>query len=114
MPEIVNSDQGSHFTSEKFTSQFLTAGARVSMDGRGRYVDNIFTERLWRSFKQEEVYLADYDTPHEARQGLSSYLKFYNEVRPHQLLGNLTSAVVHAKPHRLLRKQPLQKGDSPP
>ncbi|BDI30569.1 integrase [Capsulimonas corticalis] len=114
VPEIVNSDQGSHFTSEKFTSQFLTAGARVSMDGRGRYLDNIFTERLWRSVKQEEVYLAHYETPREARQGLSSYLKFYNEVRPHQSLGNLTPAVVHAKPHQLLRKQPLQKGDSPP
>ncbi|WP_119324925.1 IS3 family transposase [Capsulimonas corticalis] len=104
VPEIVNSDQGSHFTSEQFTSQFLTAGARVSMDGRGRYVNNIFTERLWRSVKQEEVYLAHYETPREARQGLASYLKFYNEVRPHQSLGNLTPAIVHAEPHRLLRK----------
>ncbi|BDI31499.1 hypothetical protein CCAX7_35500 [Capsulimonas corticalis] len=104
VPEIVNSDQGSHFTSEKFTSQFLTAGARVSMDGRGRYVDNIFTERLWGSVKQEEVYLADYETPRQARQGLASYLKFYNEVRPHQSLGYLTPAIVHAEPHRLLRK----------
>jgi putative transposase len=74
------------------------------MDGHGRYVDNIFTERLWRSVKQEEVYLADYETPREARQGLASYLKFYNEVRPHQSLGNLTPSVVHAEPHRLLRK----------
>ena len=104
VPEIVNSDQGSHFTSERFTSPFLNVGTRVSMDGRGCYVDNIFTERLWRSVKQEEVYLADYETPRQARQGLASYLKFYNEVRPHQSLGNLTPALVHAEPHRLMRK----------
>ena len=63
VPEIINSDQGSHFTSERFTSRALAAGARVSMDGHGRDVDNIFTERLWRSVKDEEVYLADYETP---------------------------------------------------
>lgn len=101
VPEIINSDQGSHFTSERFTSQVLSAGARVSMDGRGRYVDNIFTERLWRSVKYEEVYLADYETPREARQGLSSYLQFYNQERPHQALGYLTPAAVHAEPSRL-------------
>lgn len=101
VPEIVNSDQGSHFTSERFTGCFLAAGARVSMDGRGRFVDNIFTERLWRTVKYEEVYLADYGTPREARQGLSSYLRFYNEERPHQALGNLTPAAVHAEPGRL-------------
>ncbi len=71
------------------------------MDGRGRYVDNIFTERLWRSVKYEEVYLTDYETPREARAGLSSYLRFYNEQRPHQALGNLTPAAVHAEPDRL-------------
>ncbi len=101
VPVIVNSDQGSHFTSERFTSRVLSAGARVSMDGRGRYVDNIFTERLWRTVKYEEVYLADYETPRDARAGLSSYLRFYNEQRPHQALGNLTPAVVHAEPDRL-------------
>ena len=104
VPEIVNSDQGSHFTSEKFTGRFLKVGARISMDGRGRYVDNIFTERLWRSVEQEEVYLADYETPRQARQGLASYLKFYNEVRPHQSLGYLTPALVHDEPNRLIRK----------
>jgi putative transposase len=101
VPEIVNSDQGSHFTSERFTARVLAAGAQVSMDGRGRYVDNIFTERLWRTVKYEEVYLADYETPREARLGLSSYLQFYNEQRPHQALGNLTPALVHAEPDRL-------------
>ena len=101
VPEIINSDQGSHFTSERYTGRVLAAGARVSMDGRGRYVDNIFTERLWRTVKYEEVYLADYETPKEARAGLSSYLRFYNEQRPHQALGNLTPALVHAEPDRL-------------
>ncbi len=101
VPEIINSDQGSHFTSERFTGRVLSAGARVSMGGRGRYVDNIFTERLWRSVKYEEVYLADYETPREARQGLSSYLTFYNQERPHQALGYLTPAAVHAEPSRL-------------
>ena len=103
VPEIINSDQGSHFTSERFTGRVLAAGARVSMDGRGRFVDNIFTERLWRSVKYEEVYLADYETPKEARSGLASYLAFYNQERPHQALGYLTPAAVHAAPGRLAK-----------
>ena len=101
VPEIINSDQGSHFTSERFTGRVLAAGARVSMDGRGRYVDNIFTERLWRTVKHEEVYLVDYETLREARVGLSSYLSFYNQERPHQALNYLTPAAVHAEPGRL-------------
>jgi len=94
-PEIVNSDQGSHFTSSRFTERFLAAETRISMDGRGRYVDNIFTERLWRSVKYEEVYLSQYASPREARQGLTRYLKFYNERRPHQALGYRTPATVY-------------------
>lgn len=85
VPEIVNSDrdcasdQGSHFTSQRFTEPLREAGAKISMDarasdGRGKYVDNIFTERLWRSVKYEEVYLSEYETPRDARQGLSRYL----------------------------------------
>lgn len=77
VPRIINSDQGSHFTSERFTRCFLEAGAKVSMDGRGRFVDNIFTERLWRSVKYEEVYLSEYETPRAARSGLSRYMQFY-------------------------------------
>lgn len=73
------------------------------MDGRGRFVDNIFTERLWRTVKYEEVYLADYETPKDARQGLGSYFGFYNQERPHQALGYLTPAAVHADPDRLLK-----------
>ena len=99
VPEIINSDQGSHFTTERFTSCFTKAGTRISMDGRGRYVDNIFTERLWRSVKQEEVYLKEYYCPRDVRQGLSWYLSFYNERRPHQALGNATPAQIYnAKP----------------
>ena len=105
VPEIVNSDQGSHFASERFTGRVLAAGARVSMDGRGRYVDNIFTERLWRAVKYEEVYLADHETPKEARAGLSSYLHFYNERHPHQALGNLTPSAVYAEPDQLKTKE---------
>jgi len=95
VPEIVNSDQGSHFTSERFTGRFSAAGARISMDGRGRFVDNIFTERLWRSVKYEEVYLSEYACPREVRQGLGRYLRFYNERRPHQALGYRTPAQVY-------------------
>ena len=94
-PEIVNSDQGSHFTSKQFTERFLTAGTKVSMDGRGRFADNIFTERLWRSVKYEEVYLTEYETPRQTRQGIDRYLTYYNEERPHQALGYKTPAQIH-------------------
>ena len=96
-PQIINSDQGSHFTSERFTGRFLCAGARISMDGRGRCMDNIFTERLWRTVKYEEVYLSEYASPREARQGLSRYLSFYNTGRPHQALGYKTPAQVYSR-----------------
>lgn len=105
VPEIMNSDQGSHFTSERFTGRFESAGSRVSMDGRGRCMDNIFTERLWRSVKYEEVYLSEYDSPRDARRGLSRYLSFYNQGRPHQALGYRTPAQVYAKPACLEGKE---------
>jgi putative transposase len=85
-PEIWNTDQGSQFTSPQLTSQLEAAGVRISMDGKGRAHDNIFTERLWRSLKYEEVYLADYDNPREARVGIGQYFQFYNTERPHQAL----------------------------
>lgn len=90
VPEIFNSDQGSQFTSEVFTSRLETAGIRISWDGRGRVWDNIFVERLWRSVKWEEVYLKDYDSVPEAIDGLGSYFRFYNTQRPHQSLGYRT------------------------
>ncbi len=98
IPQIVNSDQGSHFTSERFTERFLAAGVKISMDGRGRCMDNIFTERLWRSVKYEEVYLSEYASPKEAREGIGRYLAFYNQERSHQALGYATPATIYAMP----------------
>jgi putative transposase len=95
IPQIINSDQGSHFTSERFTRPFLAAGSRISMDGRGRYLDNIFVERLWRSVKYEEVYLSEYANLRDARQGLTRYLLFYNQQRPHQALSYHTPAEIY-------------------
>jgi putative transposase len=95
VPAIFNSDQGSHFTSPQYIERLLAKQVAVSMDGRGRALDNIFTERLWRTVKYEEVYLHDYQTPREARQHLSRYLRFYNEERPHQSLGYKTPASVY-------------------
>lgn len=94
-PAIWNSDQGSHFTSVQYTRLLLNAGVRISMDGRGRALDNIFTERLWRSVKYEEVYLKDYEIPRQARHGLSGYFSFYNERRLHQSLDYRTPAEVY-------------------
>lgn len=94
-PQIWNSDQGSHFTSAPYIRLLRAAGVRISMDGRGRALDNIFTERLWRSIKYEEVYLHDYANPREARLGLSSYIEFYNQERVHQALDYRTPAAVY-------------------
>jgi putative transposase len=94
-PEIFNTDQGSQFTSGEWIAELQQAGVTISMDGRGRAFDNIFTERLWRSVKYEEVYLKDYRVVDEARQGLGGYFGFYNTDRPHQALGYRTPAEVH-------------------
>lgn len=95
VPQIINSDQGSHFTSPQFTAPFLAREVSISMDGRGRALDNIFTERLWRTVKYEEVYLHDYDSPKVARHNLRHYLTFYNERRLHQALDYKTPAEVY-------------------
>jgi putative transposase len=97
-PVIWNSDQGSHFTSPLYTQPLLDAGVQISMDGRGRALDNIFTERLWRTIKYEEVYLHEYASPREARQQLTAYIQFYNHTRPHQALAYRTPAVVYGQP----------------
>ncbi len=94
-PCIMNSDQGSHFTSSKYVSLFLDAGVQISMDHRGRAYDNIFIERFWRSLKYEDIYLKDYSYPREARQGISNYMDFYNNERPHQSLGYKTPSEVY-------------------
>lgn len=94
-PEISNSDQGSHFTSEQFIQPLLDRNVRVSMDGRGRCMDNIFTERLWRTVKYENVYLKSYRTVGEANTGLAEYFQFYNTKRPHQALNYRTPATTY-------------------
>jgi len=93
-PEIFNTDQGSQFTSEAFTGALLAAGAKVSMDGRGRWMDNVFIERLWRSLKHEEVYLKSYANGAEAHAGISQWVGFYNGRRPHQALSGRTPMAV--------------------
>jgi putative transposase len=97
-PVIWNSDQGSHFTCAQYTQRLLAAGVQISMDGRGRASDNIFTERLWRTVKYEEVYLHDYANPKEARRALTAYFDFYDHQRRHQALDYQTPASVYAAP----------------
>jgi len=87
-PEIFNSDQGAQFTAQAFTQCLQQAHVQISMDGRGRFIDNIFIERLWRSLKYEEIYLHNHDTVPQLSHGLEHYFHFYNEERPHQGLGN--------------------------
>ena len=87
-PGIFNTDQGSQFTSAAFTGTLAAAGVRISMDGRGRWMDNVFIERLWRSLKHEDIYLKGYADGREAHAGIASWFAFYNDRRPHQALGN--------------------------
>jgi putative transposase len=93
-PEIFNTDQGSQFTSVAFTDMLLAAGIKVSMDGRGRWMDNVFIERLWRSLKHEDIYLKGYPDGQQARAGIASWVSFYNLQRPHQALGDRTPLAV--------------------
>jgi putative transposase len=95
-PEIFNTDQGCQFTSDDFTGTLDRHGVRISMDGKGRFSDNIFVERLWRSVKYEEVYLHAYDSGAEAHAALARYFRFYNDERPHQALGYRTPRQVFA------------------
>jgi putative transposase len=94
-PEVFNTDQGSQFTSTLFVETLLREQIRVSWDGRGRALDNVFIERLWRSLKYEDVYLRDYKILGEAREGIAKYFNFYNQHRPHQALKNQTPMVMH-------------------
>lgn len=91
-PMIWNSDQGSHFTSPKYIERLEKQRIKISMDGKGRALDNVFTERLWRTIKYEEVYLNDYASPKEARVRIGAFMRFYNEKRIHQSLGYETPA----------------------
>lgn len=94
-PEIFNSDQGAQFTSAEFTGRLEEARIKISWDDRGRVFDNIFTERLWRTVKYEDIYLKDYATVPEAREGLGRYFDFYNTERFHQSLGYKTPESVY-------------------
>ena len=94
-PEIFNTDQGSQFTSDDFTGTLQRHGITISMDGKGRCMDNIFVERLWRSLKYEEVYLNAYASVAEAKAGIGSWLGFYNEERQHQSLGYRTPRQIY-------------------
>jgi putative transposase len=93
-PEIFNTDQGSQFTSAAFTGVLAAAGIRISMDGRGRWMDNVFIERLWRSLKHEDVYLKGYADGREAKAGIAEWIGFYNTRRPHQALDGRTPMAV--------------------
>ena len=106
-PSIWNSDQGSHCTSPQYRDLLLAANVHISMDGKGRALDNIFTERLWRSVKYEEVYLHEYATPKEAHQSLREYFIFYNHTRLHQALDYQTPATIYFRPvdHLPLNRQ---------
>ena len=86
-PQIFNTDQGSQFTSADFTAVLIEAGVRISMDGRGRWMDNVFIERVWRSLKYEDIYIKGYADGREARTGIGEYFAYYNERRLHQALG---------------------------
>jgi len=93
-PDIFNTDQGAQFTGEAFTGLLQQHGVRISMDGKGRYSDNLFIERLWRTVKYEEVYIKAYQNGRDARVGIGDYFRFYNTERPHQALGYRTPAEV--------------------
>ncbi|SDI43907.1 putative transposase, partial [Alteribacillus persepolensis] len=88
-------DQGSHFTSPTYTDLLHSHDINISMDGKGRALDNIIIERLWRSLKYEDIYLKEYETPRAVRQGIRNYLTFYNEERPHQALEDQPPAEIY-------------------
>lgn len=113
IPHIHNSDQGSHFTSPQYANILTDHNITISMDGRGRCMDNIFTERLWRSVKYEDVYLKSYTTVDEAREGLQKYFSFYNTRRPHQSLNYRTPEEVYRSEQKT-KKRPFGHHLIPP
>ena len=95
IPEIFNTDQGVQFTGHEFTKVLKNKNIKISMDGKGRWMDNVFIERLWRSVKYEDIYIREYRTSCQLRAGLKRYFQFYNHERPHQSFEGLTPAEVH-------------------
>ena len=112
-PEVFNTDQGSQFTSQEFTQVLQDRGVKISMDGKGRYQDNIFVERLWRTVKYEEVYLKAYASAGEARRELGAYFRFYNDQRPHQALGYRTPGEVFSEATALREEESKKRRCSP-
>ena len=100
-PEVFNSDQGSQFTSKEFISKLVESDINISMDGKGRYLDNIFVERLWRSVKYEDIYLHSYQNISEVKEGLREYFRFYNYERFHQSLDNKTPWQIYLQNERV-------------
>jgi putative transposase len=113
-PEIFNTDQGSQFTSDDFTGTLQRHGVTISMDGKGRCMDNIFVERLWRSLKYEEVYLHAYASVAEAKAGISAWLRFYNEERQHQSLGYRTQRQIYEEGLWICGRSALPTGSASP
>lgn len=105
VPEIFNTDQGCQFTSEEWIGRLTDLGVRISMDGRGRWMDNVFIERLWRSVKYEDIYLREYGTIPELLIGLKRWFDRYNGWRPHETLGNLT-------PDQVYKTRPSEQGEA--
>ena len=103
IPEMFNTDQGCQFTSEEWTSRLLQLGIKISMDGKGRWMDNVFIERLWRSLKYEDIYLREYATLEELQNGLERWFSQYNNWRPHEALGNFTPDDAYGMPRRNLK-----------
>ena len=110
---MFNTDQGSQFTSREFTQVLQEHGVKISMDGKGRYADNIFVERLWRTVKYEEVYLKVYANTSEARRELGAYFRFYNTQRPHQALSYRTPAEVFHGVMNVSGEESRPRGCSP-
>jgi putative transposase len=106
-PEIFNTDQGSQYTAEAFVSRVTASGAQMSMDGRGRWLDNVFVERLWRSVKYEEVYIWRHETVSALRAGLTRYFAYYNDKRRHQSLKDQTPAEVYRTKRKCLQGERL-------
>ena len=100
VPEIFNTDQGSQFTSAEWTGRLSKWGVKISMDGKGRWMDNVFIERLWRSLKYEDIYIKEYATVNALEQGLESWMTRYNTWRPHEALGNRTPSAVYRPKHK--------------
>jgi putative transposase len=108
VPEIMNTDQGSQFTSQEWLGKLKSESIKISMDGKGRWMDNVFIERLWRSVKHDDIYLREYGSILELEAGMKRWFKNYNEWRPHDALGGATPAAAHAQkliPHEAPEEQ---------